>query len=452
MYQPRQILAYGTLSIFLVFVLFYGIADSLSHMYSSSGTRSIWGVPSSPKQFNEGSNLRTPPGIAPPSNLARLQSYEQLNTLTSDQFPLVYDPTRRIIIVGDIHGMIKPFQKLLEHLKYNPSKDVLMHVGDITTKGSHEGSLAVLHFMASNNITGVRGNHDQKVTEWRGWLDGLNFCADRGQEWFKRIPEGWVLFSDHYQVAKDMSVEDFRYLLKLPIRLYVPSAHVFIVHAGLLPSNPKYEIDDEQNQPLAHIPAFPSHSHKLEQSRKTTEGLRNLQEIGLLMEIPQNADPWVVLNMRSIVGDTVSKKSKEGKPWSKVWKQHMKSCVGFRNELAGDDNPNNTASKKGKEVALPCYPSTTIYGHAASRGLDIKRWSFGLDSGCVYNKTLSALVLGGPANKQMRRASVNTQRDDAKEASSDDDDTDLYSSSSKSNWVPFGDKGRARIVAVKCQQ
>lgn len=32
---------------------------------------------------------------------------------------------------------------------------------------------------------------------------------------------------------------------------------------------------------------------------------------------------------------------------------------------------------------LPCYPSTVVYGHAAARGLDIKRWSKGLDSGCV---------------------------------------------------------------------
>lgn len=32
---------------------------------------------------------------------------------------------------------------------------------------------------------------------------------------------------------------------------------------------------------------------------------------------------------------------------------------------------------------LPCYASTVIYGHAATRGLDIKKWSKGLDSGCV---------------------------------------------------------------------
>ena len=44
-----------------------------------------------------------------------------------------------------------------------------------------------------------------------------------------------------------------------------------------------------------------------------------------------------------------------------------------------DSDPNDLTKKK----TLPCYPSTVIYGHAASRGLDIERWSKGLDSGCV---------------------------------------------------------------------
>lgn len=44
MYQPRQILAYGTLSIFIVFVLLYGVADSVLRMYPTSGTRGFSGA------------------------------------------------------------------------------------------------------------------------------------------------------------------------------------------------------------------------------------------------------------------------------------------------------------------------------------------------------------------------------------------------------------------------
>ena len=35
------------------------------------------------------------------------------------------------------------------------------------------------------------------------------------------------------------------------------------------------------------------------------------------------------------------------------------------------------------------------YGHAASRGLDLRDFSFGLDSGAVYGRALSALVISG---------------------------------------------------------
>jgi hypothetical protein len=94
----------------------------------------------------------------------------------------------------------------------------------------------VLSYMASNNITGVRGNHDQKVIEWRAWiewihkLDGgsgaiwLDNLEQQWQEayvakgfdeykwikkhkkgnrkWWGKIPKGWKLFSDHYRVAR----------------------------------------------------------------------------------------------------------------------------------------------------------------------------------------------------------------------------------------------------------
>ena len=38
-YQPRQIWAYGTLSILIAFVLFYGVADSIPRMYPASGMK-----------------------------------------------------------------------------------------------------------------------------------------------------------------------------------------------------------------------------------------------------------------------------------------------------------------------------------------------------------------------------------------------------------------------------
>jgi hypothetical protein len=120
--------------------------------------------------------------------------------------------------------------------------------------------------------------------------------------------------------------------------------------------------------------------------------LRGLQERALLKDIPQNKDPWTVLNLRSIIRGKVSKyvniilsshyaaylflgthSRKRGKAWHKIWKQDMSRCDGFNQDLAA----------KPKDDLLPCYPSSVIYGHTASRGLNVKRWSFGIDTGCV---------------------------------------------------------------------
>lgn len=131
----------------------------------------------------------------------------------------------------------------MRQVSYNEAKDTLIHLGDIITRGPHAGSLSVLSFMSRHNITGVRGNNDQKVIEWRAWLewfDGLETGAGsrwlsdlekkwkernangeleddsdtekwvgtqmltgrKDHKWWSRIPKGWKLFSDHYRIAR----------------------------------------------------------------------------------------------------------------------------------------------------------------------------------------------------------------------------------------------------------
>ncbi|KAF8153875.1 Metallo-dependent phosphatase-like protein [Crassisporium funariophilum] len=414
--------------------------------------------------------------------------YEHLDILHAEDFPLNH-PARRIIVTGDIHGMIKPFKELLNGLEYNPEHDVLVHVGDILTRGPHAGSLAVLKFMAANNITGVRGNNDQKVLEWRSWQAWItsdaqgriwlarlhsrwdavqarggvedvrswvkterNASRTEDEQWWKKIPQGWRLFGDHYRVARDIAESEFEYLVGLPLRLYVPSAHVFIAHAGMLPSDPRYPFDDDERQPLARLPIPSTRSHdrlfvqdkddgegiflnkrlpRKQDSRKTIEQLRNMQEMQLMTQVPQNQDPWVTLNIRSVVNGSISRKSTKGEPWSERWAREMGLCVGYAQELLNEED--GTADRSQVQ-GLPCYPATVIYGHAASRALDLKRWSIGLDSGCVYQKRLSALIIGGLDVGEKRYA----------------DDAKLVVKDAEASFA-FGDRGRASIVSVGCQ-
>jgi predicted phosphodiesterase len=342
-----------------------------------------------------------------------------------DHAKLITDSrNKRVIIIGDIHGSSKPFQTLLSKLSYNADFDTLIHVGDIISKGKHGGSLDVLSYMASHNVTGVRGNHDQKVLEWRAWMEwirgfeggerwlvevdereGFEGGLRRSGKWNKKIPKGWKMFSDHYRIARDMTHKQYKYLLSLPLVLHVPSAHTYIVHAGLLPYDPRRD-QNHRRQPLSHLPAPFGHlaglkgvTHTTPKTTKTdVERIRFLQELGLLHDIPQNLDPWVKLNMRGVrKNNKVTSKSKKGTPWSEIWNAAMAKCGGFDMDVWEDEQDLKKKGKGGK--SFPCRPSTVVYGHAAARGLDIKRWSIGTDTGCVslfnftFNQNKSTVLL-----------------------------------------------------------
>ena len=293
-------------------------------------------------------------------------------------------------------------RNLLNEVLYDPSRDTLIHLGDLETKANISDSIHVLSFMTTNKILGVRGNNDQKVIEWRAWMDwiqsragGLEWLAamdrqlpdidgDHHREevtnwittsnyadWVKTVPEGWHPLGQHYRVARVMSREHFDYLRSLPLVLHSAVDHLFLVHAGLLPFDPRLPASDI-TQPLSHWPAAAD-------DQRDVAKLRNLQELAVLTDIPDNKDPSIVLNIRSVTDDGhASASHKHGTPWSQLWNDTMAKCSGMG--MGGTIQP----------TSLPCYPFTVIYGHAASRGLDIKRWSVGLDTGCV-SKVLNFL-------------------------------------------------------------
>ncbi|KAJ3714230.1 Metallo-dependent phosphatase-like protein [Lentinula raphanica] len=429
MQSPRLMLAYSALSISILYLLYNWASRS-------SGT---WLSSHRPPDFSR---------------------YVSLDSLSVEQFPLD-DVDKRVIIVGDIHGMFDEFQSLLAKVSYNPVSDTLISVGDIVAKGPHAGSMSVLNFMAAHNITAVRGNHDQKVIEWRTWLEWIHTLPggsdwlvhvqerwDKAQEhgaddveewveeqvrhdkkhskWWKRIPEGWQLFGDHYRIAEEMTHEQYLYMVQRPVRLHVPHAHTFIVHAGVLASDPNYKPGNKR-QPLSHIPTL----YEPYADQERTSILRRLQELAILKEVPQNLIPWVTLNMRGVLDDnTVTSRKKDGTPWAELYKKDMKRCAGFESKDL----------KKKKKGSLPCHPATVVYGHAASRGLDINRWTFGLDSGCVYNRRMTALVLGA----KVARDSSDTIEDEF-DGEAVDIDGNIISSRPK-----FGDKGHGRIYSVSC--
>ena len=189
-----------------------------------------------------------------------------------------------------------------------------------------------------------------------------------------------------------MSKDQYKYLVDLPLTLHIPSLHTFVVHAGILPHDPLKSISDP-SQPLVAA---------AETDAVSSEAARLQEELSLMFDIPQNTDPWTLINMRSVYTKgkkkgKITKSQQKGTPWSEIWQSEMSRCVGKGSQsdepddnYTSEDSDESTLRKgkgkgKGKNDDLECYPVSVIYGHAAGRGLDIKDFSKGIDTGCVVS-------------------------------------------------------------------
>ncbi|EGO24173.1 hypothetical protein SERLADRAFT_467065 [Serpula lacrymans var. lacrymans S7.9] len=414
----RPILTYSALVIFVLFCFSYVIADQVKEAWS--------GLKDDRRpDFNH---------------------YVLSKTLPAEHIP-TDDTTKRIIAVGDIHGMNQSLHSLLKKVSYDPNQDTLIHLGDIAVRSSLSNSLAVLSFMANNAILGVRGNNDHEIIQWRTWINWISllpggqawlaqvddklFGTDEdsnfkfkkwlkqekgNKKWLNKIPDDWKIHRKHFEIARAMSQDHYEYLASLPLILHAPEAHTYFVHAGLLAYDLKHK-PSHPDQPLSHFPTLP-------QAHTNVSLLRSLQEKALLSDIPQNKDPWVLMNMRSIKKNgKITKSNTKGSPWAKSWNRIMDRCSGF---VSLDDDLDQ----------LPCYPSTVVYGHAAYRDLDVNRWSIGLDTGCVYERELTALVLDWKSLQSSPSSIIEADENNLKKSPSQ---------------IPYGDHGQAQIVSVQCK-
>ncbi|CAO3621867.1 unnamed protein product [Cunninghamella blakesleeana] len=136
--------------------------------------------------------------------------------------------------------------------------------------------------------------------------------------------------------------------------------------------------DPKEIMPEGEVPdplKFKNHHAALSRTI-SKENFEYLQECPSILRLPSlnNAvvvhvqqEPINVMTMRHIDEDgRPTDKKKIGEPWVNSWNQVQKQS-------------NN--------------PMTVYYGHDASLGLNLKEYSFGVDSGCVYGRKLSALEI-----------------------------------------------------------
>lgn len=292
----------------------------------------------------------------------------QLSHLPTHLLPTPHN-NRRLLLVGDVHGSPHSLKHLLHKTHFNTQTDHLILTGDIINKGPNtHGAVKLARDLGASC---VRGNHEDKCLGLRGL--GVS----------NQSVEAKV---DVSACTRDLSKKDLAYLSSCPLILSLgklaalPHAkEVVVVHAGLVP--------------------------------------------GIKLE---DQDPFAVMNMRAISRGKHRREKKKGKgkfvpeegrndgtPWFKVWGREQEllegpirvegGAVGDASELEYEKNEARVGEEgeedeedEENDVASNEHgvqPTVVIYGHDSKTGLNIRKWSKGLDSGCVNGDRLSGLLI-----------------------------------------------------------
>ncbi|RKF58167.1 putative metallophosphoesterase [Erysiphe neolycopersici] len=192
--------------------------------------------------------------------------------------------TRRLIVIGDIHGMKDEMDRLLDKVEFNLTRDHLILVGDLIAKGPD--SAGVVDLAMKLGATCVRGNHeDQVIQAWDDIQDKNAILAGDQVSSVSSKPYD----KKHKHLAQSLGKERIDWIKTWPIILRVGDfgsmGEVVVAHAGL-------------------------------------DSDLSLEE----------QDLYMVMNMRSIKHGVYTDKH-NGKAWTKKWNKYQKSFQGKRRTI-----------------------------------------------------------------------------------------------------------------------
>ncbi|CAF9943263.1 MAG: hypothetical protein ALECFALPRED_010932 [Alectoria fallacina] len=284
----------------------------------------------------------------------------QVKTLDQNLIPARED-RKRLIVIGDVHGCSDELENLLAEVQYEARTDHLIFAGDFISKGP--SSPAVIDLAMSAHASCVRGNHEDRVL--LAYRDLYSHRLTQEQKGKKApsppapgMPED-MRQNDSEDEGEELEEETF--------------LHGDAVDRRLAESFTKRQIDY-----MASCPVI------LDIGQIKGLGDVHVVHAGLVPGVRlERQDPMGVMHMRTIDLDThVPSSSAKGTPWFKLWNRY--------------------------QSLIPSHQrSTVIYGHDSRRGLQIQKYSKGLDTGCVKGGKLSAMIIdNGVAAKEPKVKSV----------------------------------------------
>ncbi|KIW18176.1 hypothetical protein PV08_02464 [Exophiala spinifera] len=278
-----------------------------------------------------------------------------LPRLPRDASPEAGNKTR-LMFVGDIHGCKDELQALLDKAHFDPVTDHLIALGDIVSKGPD--SRGVIDLLRGYNASCVRGNHEDRLLLLVEDLKSTSLNSKKNLNFAKDLASQAAVSRDDSlkELAMSLDSAQIQWLASCPVILRV-----------------------------GNITAFPGET-------VAVHG-------GLVLGVPlEQQDPVSVMNMRTmdmrthVPSEKHEQKGGHAKAWYKLWNKHQQLLP----TRQGWDRLKSLGKKKSAEKQM-----TVIYGHDSKTGLKLRKYTKGLDSGCVVGGQLTALVVNGHGKQKI---------------------------------------------------
>lgn len=360
--------------------------------------------------------------------------------LASGQLRIGDPRTRRLIIVGDVHGHLPELKRLLEKIDFDKQAgDHLILVGDLLNKGPD--SPGVVQFAMDVGAHAVRGNNEDRILlavealrsnkvpreelhreesvdaspkEATGEGEKQSPPSDRNET----LPN---LLKTDFDTAVSLTETQIAWLSSLPVILELGhfsnaaelpwnAGSIVVAHAGLVPDVP---LDEQDPWAVANMRSLVYSPDDLEK-----ENLRKAVVKAARKRVRGQPPNWPVTDeqmdeeLRRLAAQAHSPTS------SKTPAESQRSKTVPIESIEGD-LWREAWNRRQNQRQSPSERIVVVYGHDAKAGLQVEpvvnirergvkdgdgdvilgvRYAFGLDSGCVYGKHLTALVIEAAAD------------------------------------------------------
>ncbi|KAI0188490.1 Metallo-dependent phosphatase-like protein [Xylaria flabelliformis] len=437
------------------------------------------------------------------------QTYPQISTLPASHLPT---KTRRLMIIGDVHGHVKSLEALLRKAEFSASRgDTVVFAGDMVNKGPD--SAGVVELAMRIGAFGVRGNHEDRVLRAWEYLEAKKRAKGEGVDSNSNSDDDDEEEDESEEIqnsgsgegseeeedspstsygkkrkekkhrknkgkkdkknkkkkkghkhkphkidivtAKSLKPEHRAWLSRLPLILRIGDlgpryGEVLVVHAGLVPGVPLESQDPEAVMTMRTIllPSLSDASHLFDPSHTENDNQRPFTTT-----TTTTTDEIEVSKNKHHPPKMIPSASRKGIPWAEIWTSYQQAYFSPPSLPSSPSSPSPPSS----QLLLPVRPATVVYGHDAKAGLKMRKYAFGVDSGCGNGERLTGVVFEQSVhdNEEIRGEEGRGEEDENENGKDTDDNgngNDREGEEGDEQSTGHKARIRHRLVSVSCAE